>query len=335
MADAAEVLKSRPGIILAATGSKEAEALAGEELRDRVFLRILPLEEDIRKCRGLGFKARNLIAMQGPFSEDLNRAMLRQIGASWLLTKESGDSGGFAEKLSAAALENVAAVVIRRPGEEGGYALDELLKIIANRETTASLPVPALTAVPAPAPLAAPAPPLPTPAPSAAPAAPPQHGATEKLRWFPFFMNIQGKRAVIAGGGAVALRRVKTLLHFDCAIAIIAPELHGELAAAAAGNPDSVSVALRPFAMEDCQGDFVLALTNDRSLNRRISLECRRKNIPVSVADCREESTFYFPAVILWDGIVAGLSSGGTDHALVRKTADRLRGIIAEGGFHG
>jgi precorrin-2 dehydrogenase/sirohydrochlorin ferrochelatase/precorrin-6A/cobalt-precorrin-6A reductase len=314
IAEAAEFLKTRPGVILAATGSKEAEALAGEELRDRVFLRILPLEEGIRKCRSLGFKVKNLICMQGPFSEDLNRAVLRQIGASWLLTKESGDNGGFAEKLSAASRENVTAVVVRRPGEEGGYALDELLGIIANRETTASLPAPAL---------------------SAAPVTQQQGVAAEKLRWFPFFKNIQGKRAVIVGGGAVALRRVKTLLHFDCSIAIIAPELHDELAAAAAANPDSVSVALRPFAMEDCRGDFVLALTNDRRLNRRISLECRRKNIPVSVADCREESTFYFPAVILWDKMVAGLSSGGTDHALVRKTADRLRGIIAEGGFHG
>jgi precorrin-2 dehydrogenase/sirohydrochlorin ferrochelatase/precorrin-6A/cobalt-precorrin-6A reductase len=347
--EAAEFLKSRPGVILATTGSKEAEALAGEELRDRVFLRILPLEEGIRKCRGLGFKVKNLICMQGPFSEALNRAMLRQIGASWLLTKESGDNGGFAEKLSAAALENVAAVVVRRPREEGGYALDELLGIIANRETSLPVPPPPALAQPAvadPPPPAIPAPPqpavadpeppaVPAPALSAAPATQPQGGAAEKLRWFPFFRNIQGKRAVIAGGGAVALRRVKTLLHFDCSIVIIAPELHGELAAAAAANPGSVSVALRPFALEDCRGDFVLALTNDRELNRRISLECRRKDIPVSVADCREESTFYFPAVILWDKMVAGLSSGGTDHALVRKTADRLRALIAEGGFHG
>jgi precorrin-2 dehydrogenase/sirohydrochlorin ferrochelatase/precorrin-6A/cobalt-precorrin-6A reductase len=315
MAEAAEFLKSRPGIILAATGSKEAEALALEELRDRVFLRILPLEEGIQKCRGLGFRVKNLICMQGPFSEDLNRAMLRQIGASWLLTKESGDSGGFAEKLSAAALEKVAAVVIRRPEEDGGYALEELLGIIVNREPGPARPV--LPAAPAPSPL---------PRPS---------GAAEKLRWFPFFLNIHNKRVVIAGGGAIALRRVKTLLRFDCAIELIAPALHSEVAALAEANRDCLSVSIRPFEAGDCHGDYVLALTGDRELNHRISLECREKNIPVSVADCREESTFYFPAVVLWDAVVAGLSSGGRDHAMVKEKADRLRSIIAEGGSHG
>ena len=316
MAEAAEFLKDRPGIILAATGSKEAEVLACGDLRDRVFLRILPMEDGIQKCRGLGFKVKNLICMQGPFSEDLNRAMLRQIGASWLLTKESGGSGGFAEKLSAAALEKVAAVVVRRPREEGGYALDEALEIIAGRK-------------PAPAP----------PLVSAASALPQtsvyEEGAAEKLRWFPFFLNIHNKRVVIAGGGAIALRRVRTLLRFDCAIEIITPALCGELAAEAAANPRSISVSIRPFGDGDCQGDYVLALTNDRELNRRIALECREKRIPVSVADCRQESTFYFPAVILWDTVVAGLSSGGMDHAMVREKADRLRSIIAEGGSHG
>jgi precorrin-2 dehydrogenase/sirohydrochlorin ferrochelatase/precorrin-6A/cobalt-precorrin-6A reductase len=315
--EAVEFLKNRPGNILATTGSKEAGALAREELRDRVFLRILPLEEGIEKCRRLGFRVKNLICMQGPFSEDLNRAMLRQIRASWLLTKESGDSGGFAEKLSAAALENVTAVVVRRPREEGGYALGEILEIIAHHKSGPARPVPALPAVPAVS------------------AAPQQAGVAEKLRWFPFFQNIHNKRVVVAGGGAIALRRVKTLLHFDCAIEIIAPELRSELAATAAANPESLSVSLRPFESADCRGDYVLALTNDRELNRRIALECHEKDIPVSVADCKEESTFYFPAVILWDKVVAGLSSGGRDHALVRKTADRLRSIIEEGGSHG
>jgi precorrin-2 dehydrogenase/sirohydrochlorin ferrochelatase/precorrin-6A/cobalt-precorrin-6A reductase len=327
MAEAAEFLKDRPGIILAATGSKEAEVLAGEDLRDRVFLRILPMEEGIHKCRSLGFKVKNLICMQGPFSEDLNRAMLRQIGASWLLTKESGDSGGFAEKLSAAALEKAGAVVVRRPGEEAGYTMEELLGIIANRGSGGSLPAPPVL----------PTPPT-VPAPAVVPAAsafPPPSGAAEKLRWFPFFLNISNKRVVIAGGGAIALRRVKTLLRFDCAIEIIAPDLHGDLAALAAANPDSVSVALRPFEAGDCRGDYVLALTNDRELNRRISLECQEQGIPVSVADRREESTFYFPALVLWDAVVAGLSSGGKDHAMVREKADRLRAIIAEGGSHG
>ncbi|GHV29514.1 hypothetical protein AGMMS4952_15330 [Spirochaetia bacterium] len=294
---AAEFLKHHPGRILVTTGSKETDPLAQEELRDRVFLRILPLEDGLQKCRALGFKVKNLICMQGPFSEDLNRAMLRQIGASYLLTRESGDEGGFAEKLSAAALEGVTAVVIRQPTEEAGYTLEKILSILMGREQ-----------------------------------APEQ---AKKFCWFPVFRNIQGKRVVIVGGGNIALRRVKTLLRFDCTIEIIAPDLHDELTVLAAANPGVIEVMRRPFADGDCRLDYLVAATGDRELNHRISRECLEKNIPVSVADCREESTFYFPAVILWDQVVLGLSSGGKDHSLVRGTADKIRNIIGEGGYYG
>ena len=65
----------------------------------------------------LGFSGKNLICMQGPFTEDLNVAMLRQAQASWMVTKESGKAGGFLEKLRAAKKAGAKLVVIKRPGE--------------------------------------------------------------------------------------------------------------------------------------------------------------------------------------------------------------------------
>ena len=67
----------------------------------------------------LGFSGKNLICMQGPFTEDLNVAMLRQAQASWMVTKESGKSGGFLEKVQAAEEAKAVLVVVGRPFEVG------------------------------------------------------------------------------------------------------------------------------------------------------------------------------------------------------------------------
>ena len=71
----------------------------------------------------------HIIAMQGPFSRELNTAMLRQIQGAYLVTKESGKAGGFGEKLAAAREAGAKIVVIRRPEDKSceGYSMEELL----------------------------------------------------------------------------------------------------------------------------------------------------------------------------------------------------------------
>jgi precorrin-3B C17-methyltransferase len=116
--EAASLLQRREGRILLATGSGGLDPFGAEGLRGRVFPRILPMEESIRKCRALGFPVKNILCMQGPFSENFNRALLREIGASWLVTKDSGDEGGFPDKLNAARKEGAGVVLLRRPADE-------------------------------------------------------------------------------------------------------------------------------------------------------------------------------------------------------------------------
>jgi precorrin-6Y C5,15-methyltransferase (decarboxylating) len=128
--EAADFLRTQEGTILLATGSKELSPFALPELRERVFVRVLPLEESIRVCKTLGFQTKNTIAMQGPFSEAMNRALLQDTRASWLVTKDSGTEGGLAEKLSAAAQEGVAVIMIRRPDEPEALSLEEMLSIL-------------------------------------------------------------------------------------------------------------------------------------------------------------------------------------------------------------
>ena len=163
-------------------------------------------------------------------------------------------------------------------------------------------------------------------------------------RFFPLFLPIAGKRVLIIGGGSIALRRVQTLLRFDCRIHIIAPHLHTALDALCKEQSGIIFVERRVFspgsicAVTPSAGEaavesgrhetlpfFVVAATNNREINHAIALECAALGIPVSVADKKEESTFFFPAIAIHDTIVAGISSGGLDHGAVREAAQKIR----------
>ena len=126
VSEAAACLKQDDRPVLLTTGSKELEAFAGDPvLRERIFARVLPDSQVLKKCEALGLHGAHIIAMQGPFSVELNCALLRTVQAGWLVTKEAGKRGGFAEKMEAAKQCGVSVVVIRRPVHEEGISLEE------------------------------------------------------------------------------------------------------------------------------------------------------------------------------------------------------------------
>lgn len=124
-------LQNTTGRILITTGSRDLEAYTCiESFKERLFIRILPGTEILEKCQALGFEKKNIIAMQGPFEEEFNYALLKQIKAEWLVTKDGGREGGYKEKCRAAARAGVKLMVIGRPEEEEERAMG-LLEAIA------------------------------------------------------------------------------------------------------------------------------------------------------------------------------------------------------------
>lgn len=125
--EAVDFLAGTQGNILVTTGSKELGCfMALPGYRTRVYARVLSAPEAVSSCAALGFAGKHLICMQGPFSEELNLAMLRQFDAKWLVTKESGRSGGFEEKLRAAKRAGARVVLIGRPTAETGMSPSEV-----------------------------------------------------------------------------------------------------------------------------------------------------------------------------------------------------------------
>lgn len=127
-AGAAAFLAEQTGNILLATGSKELAAFAALE-SGRLFARVLPTHESLAACEALGLPHRNILALQGPFTQKLNEAMLEQYQIAWLVTKDGGGPGGFDEKLAAARNTGARLVLVERPAD-GGDDLETVLSWI-------------------------------------------------------------------------------------------------------------------------------------------------------------------------------------------------------------
>ena len=126
MAAAAEMLLEMPGNVLLTTGSKELNCFALPGLVERCYPRVLPMADSLDRCLKLGFPPKNIICMQGPFSKELNVALLKQYHIKTLVTKDTGGYGGFREKAEAAREAGCALLVVERPTRETGLTLEEL-----------------------------------------------------------------------------------------------------------------------------------------------------------------------------------------------------------------
>ena len=133
MAEAADRLADLPGSVLLTTGSKELDPFARPGLAERCYPRVLPMVGSLARCLELGFPPKNVICMQGPFSKELNAALIRQYGIKTLVTKDTGAAGGFPEKAAAAKETGCALLVVARPREEEGLTLEEMKEEILRR----------------------------------------------------------------------------------------------------------------------------------------------------------------------------------------------------------
>lgn len=132
--EAVDYLKGTEGNVLATTGSKELHKYTAiPDYEKRVFARVLSTGEVALACEGLGFRGKNLICMQGPFSEELNTAMLKQFDCRYLVTKETGKAGGFEEKIRAAKKAGAKVVLVGRPEEQKGFPYGEVLRMLGER----------------------------------------------------------------------------------------------------------------------------------------------------------------------------------------------------------
>jgi len=129
--EAVEVLSHVEGNIFLTTGSKTLDLfIQVPNYQERITLRILPMVSSLEKAINLGYAPSKIICMQGPFSTQLNAIMFKEANTKYVVTKDSGNVGGFQEKKDAAIDAGAQLVVIKRkPGDAGGDFVSLLTEI--------------------------------------------------------------------------------------------------------------------------------------------------------------------------------------------------------------
>lgn len=135
MDELVSLLDKTDGIILSTLGSKSLSALTKvRNYRERIWVRVLPSEDILEQCRELGYDTAKVIQEKGPFTIEQNIEHLKKCGADVLVTKESGETGGYAEKAKAAEMFGAELITLLRPAETG-QSLEEIKTIIGKELT--------------------------------------------------------------------------------------------------------------------------------------------------------------------------------------------------------
>ncbi|TRY27595.1 precorrin-6A reductase [Brevibacillus sp. LEMMJ03] len=130
---AAEVAAQKRGVIMLTTGSKTLKIFTDRLLGlpdTTLVARMLPRVDNMQKCEELGIEQKNIVAMQGPFSKELNKALYSHYGVTLMITKESGRAGAFDEKVEAALEMGIETIVIARPQIEYGTTFSDFNGVI-------------------------------------------------------------------------------------------------------------------------------------------------------------------------------------------------------------
>jgi uroporphyrin-III C-methyltransferase/precorrin-2 dehydrogenase/sirohydrochlorin ferrochelatase len=148
-------------------------------------------------------------------------------------------------------------------------------------------------------------------------------------RYLPVFHDVLGARVLVVGAGAVGTRKIEALLAAGARVTVTATKFSPTVEERAAhGDLTAFRGAFHPDRMEEAE--LVFVATPDRALNRRVSIEARRRRIPVNVADAPEECTFLLPAVVRGEEFTAAISTGGRHPGAAKAVREFLEEHRAE-----
>lgn len=146
------------------------------------------------------------------------------------------------------------------------------------------------------------------------------------MSYFPMFIELKGKSCLIVGGGQVAFHKMKVLRDFGARLTVVAAEISSEIK-----ETKGVHCREKLFEPEDLKGqELVVAATDDKEQNHKISVLCQKEHIPVNAVDQMEDCSFIFPAYLKKGEVVAAFSSGGQSPVVAQYLKEQMRPILTE-----
>jgi len=146
---------------------------------------------------------------------------------------------------------------------------------------------------------------------------------------YPIFLELTGRRAVVVGGGAVAVRKARSLLAAKARLVVVAEKVNDVLTGLCA---DSGAELIRSKYSKDYLAGAVLviAATNDPQLNKRIYKDCQELEILCNVVDQPELCDFYVPAVVKRGDLQIAIGTEGDCPAYAGHIRKKLEQIFTE-----
>lgn len=146
------------------------------------------------------------------------------------------------------------------------------------------------------------------------------------MAYFPFFIDLEGRKGLVVGGGAVAVRKIEKLLPYGPRLTVAAPEILPEIEAL-----PGLTLLHRAFDPAMLEGKFfVIAAADSREVNRAVSALCREKGILVNVVDDKEQCAFLFPALARRGELSVGVSTGGASPSAAAWVRRRVDEVVPE-----
>lgn len=138
------------------------------------------------------------------------------------------------------------------------------------------------------------------------------------MRYYPVNLDINQKKCLVVGGGAVGTRKVKTLLDCGADVVLVSPFATETLAEMAEDH--KITWHKRSYELSDMDGTFlVIGATDDDVLNLRISRDAKKRNKLCNIADRPEVCNFILPAIIHKEDLIIAISTSGQSPAFARQ----------------
>jgi siroheme synthase-like protein len=142
-------------------------------------------------------------------------------------------------------------------------------------------------------------------------------------RYYMACLDLAGRRALVVGGGSVALEKARGLLDCGARVTVVAPQIAPELGRLV------VTLVRRGYRSEDLDGQLlVVAATSTPSVNRRVFRDAEARSLLCNVVDVPELCSFILPAVHRHDPIAIAVSTGGASPALAQRLRDEIACVV-------
>ncbi len=144
-------------------------------------------------------------------------------------------------------------------------------------------------------------------------------------QYYPAYLNIAGRRAVVVGGGEVAERKTAQLLASGANVTLVSPDATPELERLASDG--RVRWIRRAYASGDLAGAWLaIAATDDTEVHHSVGAEAEREKTLLNVVDVPDLCGFIAPAIVQRGPVTVAVSTGGASPALARKIRELIGG---------